>query len=125
MTREKEKVRNNRRFHQGEMFCACAEDSKWHPAARVCLFRPFMNLVILSWMKKDFNPSLHILDQSERELCGNEVYLLLLHRVSLAGRRKMKEERKKKRKKRKRRKLAKLGFWSNYGATRRERFRGF
>ena len=48
-----------------------------------------------SVMDEDFNPSLHILDQSERELCGNEVYLLLLHRVSLAGRRKMKVERKK------------------------------
>ena len=43
-----------------------------------------------SVMDEDFNPSLHILDQSERELCGNEVYLVLLHRVSLAGRRKMK-----------------------------------
>ena len=52
-----------------------------------------------SVMDEDFSPSLHILDQSERELCGNEVYLLLLHRVSLAGRRKMKEERKKERKK--------------------------
>ena len=50
-------------------------------------------------MDEDFNPSLHILDQSERELCGNEVYLVLLHRVSLAGRRKMKVERKKKKKK--------------------------
>ena len=69
------------------MFCACAEDSKWRPAARVCLIRPIMD--------EDFNPSLHILDQSERELCGNEVYLVLLHRVSLAGRRKMKVERKK------------------------------
>ena len=48
-----------------------------------------------SVMDEDFSPSLHILDQSERELCGNEVYLLLLHRVSLAGRRKMKVERKK------------------------------
>ena len=54
-----------------------------------------------SVMDEDFSPSLHILDQSERELCGNEVYLLLLHRVSLAGRRKMKEERKKERKKEK------------------------
>ena len=48
-----------------------------------------------SVMDEDFNPSLNILDQSERELCGNEVYLVLLHRVSLAGRRKMKVERKK------------------------------
>ena len=48
-----------------------------------------------SVMDEDFSSSLHILDQSERELCENEVYLLLLHRVSLAGRRKMKEERKK------------------------------
>ena len=54
-----------------------------------------------SVMDEDFNPSLHILDQSKRELCGNEVYLLLLHRVSFAGRRKMKEERKKERKKEK------------------------
>ena len=47
-----------------------------------------------SVMDEDFSPSLHILDQSERELCGKEVYLLLLHRVSLAGRRKMKERKK-------------------------------
>ena len=46
-------------------------------------------------MDEDFSPSLHILDQSERELCGNEVYLVILHRVSLAGTRKMKKERKK------------------------------
>ena len=31
-----------------------------------------------SVMDEDFSPSLHIL---ERELCGNEVYLLLLHRA--------------------------------------------
>ena len=65
-----------------------------------------------SVMDEDFSPSLHILDQSERELCGNEVYLLLLHRVSLAGRRKMKVERKKKKKK-----LGQIGLfarlWSN------------
>ena len=35
-----------------------------------------------SVMDEDFSPSLHILDQSERELCGNAVYLLLLHRAS-------------------------------------------
>ena len=46
-----------------------------------------------SVMDEDFSPSLHILDQSERELCGNEVYLPLLHQVSLAGR-KMKERKK-------------------------------
>lgn len=32
-----------------------------------------------SVMDEDFNPSLHILDQSERELCGNELYFVLLH----------------------------------------------
>ena len=47
-----------------------------------------------SVMDEDFSPSLHILDQSKRELCGKEVYLLLLHQVSLAGRRKMKERKK-------------------------------
>ena len=35
-----------------------------------------------SVMDEDISPSLHILDQSERELCENEVYLLLLHRVT-------------------------------------------
>ena len=35
-----------------------------------------------SVMDEDFSPSLHILDQSERELCGNEVYLPILHRVN-------------------------------------------
>ena len=49
-----------------------------------------------SVMDEDFSSSLHILNQSERELCENELYLDLLHRVSLAGRRMMKEERKKK-----------------------------
>ena len=48
-----------------------------------------------SVMDEDFNLSLHILEQSERELCGNEVYFVLLHRVSLAERRKMKIKRKK------------------------------
>ena len=53
-----------------------------------------------SVMDEDFSASLHILDQSERELCWKEVYLLLLHRVSLAGRRKMKERKKERKKKR-------------------------
>ena len=52
-------------------------------------------------MDEDFSPSLHILDQSERELCGNEVYLVILHRVSSAGRRKMKERKKERKKKKK------------------------
>ena len=47
-----------------------------------------------SVMDEDFSPLLHILDKSERELCGKDVYLLLLYRVSLAGRKKMKERRK-------------------------------
>ena len=65
-----------------------------------------------SVMDEDFNPSLHILDQSERELCGKEVYLLLLHRVSLAGRRKMKVERKKERKKKKNlKKIGQIGIF--------------
>ena len=70
-------------------------------------------------MDEDFSPSLHIHDQSERELCGNEVYLVILHRVSLAGRRKMKERKKK----RKRRKSRKSGFLTHYGETRQQRFR--
>ena len=32
-----------------------------------------------SVMDEDFSPSLHILNQSEKEQCVNEVYLLLLH----------------------------------------------
>ena len=35
-----------------------------------------------SVMDEDFSPLLHILDQSEKELCVNEEILLLLHRVS-------------------------------------------
>ena len=35
-----------------------------------------------SVMDEDLSLLLHILDQSERELCGNEVYLVLLHGVS-------------------------------------------
>ena len=63
-----------------------------------------------SVMDENFNPSLHILDQSKRELCGNEVYLVLLHRVSLAGRRKMKVERKKERQKKKK-KISEFGLF--------------
>ena len=74
-----------------------------------------------SVMDEDLSASLHILDQSERELCGKEVYLLLLHRVSLAGRRKMKERKKERRKRR--RKLAKLGFSTDNGVTRRQGYR--
>ena len=61
-------------------------------------------------MDEDFSPSLHILDQSERELCGNEVFLVILHRVSLAGRRKMKE-RKKERKKKNLKKIGEIGLF--------------
>ena len=72
-----------------------------------------------SVMDEDFSVLLHILDQSERELCGKEVYLLLLHRVSLAGRRKMKE-RKKERKKKKKKKIGQIGLfdrlWSDSSA---------
>ena len=71
-----------------------------------------------SVMDDDLGPSLYILDQSERELCGKEVYLLLLHRVSLAGRRKMKVERRKRR-----RKSAKLSFSTNNGVSRRQGYR--
>ena len=46
-------------------------------------------------MDENFSPSLHILNQSERELCGNEVYLVILRRVSLAGTRKMKKKKEK------------------------------
>ena len=35
-----------------------------------------------SVMDGDFSLSLHILDQSESELCVKEVYQLLLHRVT-------------------------------------------
>ena len=35
-----------------------------------------------SVMDEDFSLSLHILDQSERELCVKEVYQLILHRVT-------------------------------------------
>ena len=35
-----------------------------------------------SVMDEDLSLSLHILDQSKRELCGNEVCLVLLHGVS-------------------------------------------
>ena len=37
-----------------------------------------------SVMDEDISSLLHILDQSERELCENDVYLLLLHRVTLS-----------------------------------------
>ena len=35
-----------------------------------------------SVMDEDLSLSLHILDQSEREQCGNEVFVVLLHGVS-------------------------------------------
>ena len=61
-----------------------------------------------SVMDEDLSASLHILDQSERELCGKEVYLLLLHRVSLAGRRKMKERKKERKKKKNLKKIGQI-----------------
>ena len=63
------------------------------------MIHPFMNLVILSWMKIS---ALRCTSSTKAKgkLCGNEVYLIILHRVSSAGRRKMKE-RKKERKKEK------------------------
>ena len=100
------------------MFCACAVISKWRPPARVC--DPPIHESCYFVMDEDFSPSLHILDQSERELCGNEVYLVILHRVSSAGRRKMKE-RKKERKRR--RKSGKSGFSTDNGAGVRQGFR--
>ena len=45
-----------------------------------------------SVIDEDFSSSLYILDQSERELCANELYRVLLHRVSLAGRKKEEKE---------------------------------
>ena len=62
---------------------ACTEDSKWRPAARVCLIHPIKNFVILSWMKISVFRCIS-LTKIERELCVKEVYLLHLHRVTLS-----------------------------------------
>ena len=60
-----------------------------------------------SVIDKDFSPPLHILDQSERELCGKEFYLVFFY-IELVY---FKEERRKKEEKeRKIRKSAKLSF---------------
>ena len=42
---------------------------------------PPINESCYSVMAEDMSHLLHIINQSERELCGNEVYLVLLHGV--------------------------------------------
>ena len=117
MTIEKEKVHNNRRFHRVKK--KVLRMRRRFKMASTCKGVPVppMYESRYSVMDEDFSSSLHILDQSERELCENELYLVLLHRVSLAGRRKMKEERKKKKNLKK---IGQIGIfhqlWSNSSA---------
>ena len=69
-------------------------------------------------MDEDISPSLHILDQSEREMCGNELYLVLLHWVSSSYRRSWKK------KERKKKNLKKIGQFGLFDATRRQGLEG-
>ena len=79
---------------KGEVFCACAEDSKWRPAARVCLIHPIMNLITLSWMKISV---LHCTSSTKvKENCVEMSYILFFY-IELA-RLKEVERRKKERK---------------------------
>ena len=82
MTIEKEKVHNNRRFRRVRR--SVLRMRRKFKMASTCKGVPVPPIYesCYSVMDEDFNPSLHILDQSERELCGNEVYLVLLHGVS-------------------------------------------
>ena len=79
MTKEKEKVHNNRQFRRVKGKCS-AHAQKIQNGVHLQGYAIYESCY--SVMDEDFNPSLHILDQSERELCGNEVYLVLLHGLS-------------------------------------------
>ena len=78
MTIEKEKVHNNRRFHQVKKVLRMRRIFKMASSSKGVPVPPIYESSY-SVMDGDLSPSLHILDQSERELCGKEVYLLLLH----------------------------------------------
>ena len=78
MTTEKEKVHNNRRVR------SVLRMRRKFKMVSTCKGVPVPPIYgsFLFVMDEDLSLSLHILDQSERELCGNEVYLVLLHGVS-------------------------------------------
>ena len=74
--RDREKIHNSRRFHRVKKCSAHAQKIQ-NGVSDTPIYESCYSV-----MNEDFSPSLHILDQSERELCGKEVYLILLHRVS-------------------------------------------
>ena len=104
---------------EGEVLCACAEISKWRPPARVCVIRPIMNLVILSWMKISV-----LRCTSSTKAKGNcvEMKFILYFYMELARLKEEVERRKKERKRR--RKLARLGFLTHFRASGWQGFRG-
>ena len=76
---EIEKIHNSCQFHQvKEKFSAHAQKIQNGVQQKGVPVPPNYESHY-SVMDEDFSPSLHILDQSKRELRGNEVYLVLLH----------------------------------------------
>ena len=82
MTIEVEKIHNSRRFHRERR--SVLRMRRRFRMASTCKGVPDTPNYesCYSVMDEDFSLSLHILDQSEKELCGNEVYRVILHRVS-------------------------------------------
>ena len=108
---------NNKRDREGkqqspispskELFCASAEDSKWRPGARVYLFCPLMNLVILSWMKISVlrcTSSTKVKENCEERKCICFFY------IELAW---LEERWKKGRKKKRKKKICQIGIFDH------------
>ena len=80
---------------KGEVLCVCTEISKWCPPARVCLIRPIMNLVILSWMKISVlhcTSSTKAKENCVERNCTCFFYIELAHLKEVERRKKEKEE---------------------------------
>ena len=82
MTTEKEKVRNNHRFRRVRRSVLRMRRKFKMASTYKGVPVPPIYESCYSVMDEHLSLSLHFLDQSERELCGNEVYLVLLHGVS-------------------------------------------
>ena len=81
---------------KGEVFRACAEDSNWHPAARLCLIHPIMNLITLSWMKISVlrcTSSTKVKEKCVEMSCILFFYIELAHLIEEVERRKKERKR--------------------------------
>ena len=82
MTIEIEKIHNSRRFHRVKEKCSAHVQKIQNGVQLQGVPVPPIYESCYSVMDEDLSLSLHILDQSEREQCGNEVFVVLLHGVS-------------------------------------------